>query len=99
MTADPSTWRPADTFGNRLTLIRREKGLTVEDAARLAGVAHPTWSTWEHGARPRDLADVVSRISTALGVDRVWLTWGGPLRTSDTSPTDSSTLRYLVDAA
>lgn len=69
-------WIPADTFGMRLVMIRREKGLTVEQAAKAAGIAHPTWSTWERGAHPRDMAKAVAAIATALGVNRDWLMWG-----------------------
>lgn len=72
-------WIPADTFGTRLLIARKQKGLTVERVAKLCGVAHPTWTTWENGAHPRDLVGAVSRIASALEVDRDWLMWGGPL--------------------
>lgn len=72
-------WIPADTFGTRLFIIRRQKGLTVEAIAKLCGVAHPTWTTWENGAKPRDLVAAIEKISAAVGVDKQWLMWGGPL--------------------
>lgn len=77
MTTAP--WIPSDTFGTRLLLVRKEKGLSVEQAAKLCGVAQPTWSTWERGAHPRDLVRAVRDISQALGVDQQWLMWGGAL--------------------
>lgn len=73
------TWIPADTFGTRLFILRKQKGMTVEAIARLCGVAHPTWTTWENGAQPRRLVEAVQKISDATGVDRDWLMWGGPL--------------------
>lgn len=79
MTATTETWVPADTFGARLLLIRKEKRMTVEAIARICGIAHPTWTTWENGARPRDMRDAVTKIAAAVGVDRDWLMWGGPL--------------------
>jgi transcriptional regulator with XRE-family HTH domain len=72
-------WIPADTFGARLLLIRRQKRMTVEAIAKACGVAHPTWTTWENGAHPRDVVGAVQKISDALGVDRDWLMWGGAL--------------------
>lgn len=67
---------PADTFGHRLLLLRKEMGLTVEAVSRMCGVAHPTWTTWENGAKPRDLVGAVVKISEATGYDRDWLMWG-----------------------
>lgn len=69
-------WIPGDTFGSRLLRVRKEKRLTVEAVAKLCGVAHPTWTTWENGSMPRDLAGTVQKIAVALGVDRDWLMWG-----------------------
>lgn len=48
----------------------------MEKAAQAAGVSPATWSTWERGAHPRDLLDVVRRVSEGLDVDRDWLVWG-----------------------
>lgn len=72
-------WIPTDTFGTRLFIIRKEKRLTVEAIAKLCGIAHPTWTTWENGAKPRDIVTAIEKISAALGVDKQWLMWGGPL--------------------
>lgn len=71
-----TTWVPQETFGTRLMLLRRELGLTVEEAAEKAGLSHATWSTWERGAKPRDLVSVVTKVVKAFGVDRDWLAWG-----------------------
>lgn len=70
---------PVDTFGTRLFIMRKEMKLTVEAIAALCGVAHPTWTTWENGAKPRDLVGAVQKIAEATGYDRDWLMWGGPL--------------------
>lgn len=69
-------WIPKDSFGLRLVMVRRQLGLTVEQAAKATGMAHPTWSTWERGALPRDMVKAVSQIAAALGVNQEWLMWG-----------------------
>lgn len=77
MTAQTTeAWIPQDSFGSRLLLLRREKHLTVEQIAKLCGIAQPTWTTWENGARPRDFLNAVTKIVDATGVDRDWLLWG-----------------------
>lgn len=88
-------WIPTDTFGTRLFIVRKQKGLTVEAIAKLCGVAHPTWTTWENGAKPRDMGNAVAKISAALGVDRDWLMWGGPLDHSN----PGSTTGYSSDSS
>lgn len=72
---------PVDDFATRLLLARRHAGmLTVREAAMRSGLHYATWSTWERGvAMPSNMRDVVVRVSEALGVDRDWLMWGGPL--------------------
>lgn len=80
--ATESAWVPTDTFGHRLVLIRRELHLNVKEAAARCGVHYATWSTWENGTKPGDLAGVVQAISRELKVDRDWLMWGGPLAQS-----------------
>jgi transcriptional regulator with XRE-family HTH domain len=53
--------------------------ITIRDAAELCGLNYGSWSNWERGKKPRDLLEVVSAISGALGVNRTWLLLGGPL--------------------
>lgn len=60
-------------------MLRKELGLTTEQAADRCGLNRATWQTWEHGASPRNMAAVVAAITLATGVDRDWLMWGGPL--------------------
>lgn len=69
-------WVPTTDFGTRLLLARKHARLTVREAAARSGVHYATWSTWERGARPADMAGEVNKISQALGVDRAWLMWG-----------------------
>jgi transcriptional regulator with XRE-family HTH domain len=73
---------PADTFAVRLLLLRHELALTVDEVSARCGVPSATWSTWERGARPRDLAAVVNRIAERTGYSRDWLMWGGGLALS-----------------
>jgi transcriptional regulator with XRE-family HTH domain len=75
-------WVPADTFAVRLRMLRSHMGVTLEELAGRCRVSPTTWSTWERGSRPRDLADIVARIAAETGVDRDWLMWGGPLAPS-----------------
>ena len=75
-------WRPEDSFGARLRLVRGELGLTVEDIALRCGVRTPTWSSWERGSLPRGMHRIVERIAEVTGVDREWLMWGGSLTRS-----------------
>lgn len=77
-------WRPMDTFGTRLLLIRKELGLSQEQAAARCGLDDGSWSNWENGTSPRNLPVVVHHIVSALNVDRDWLIWGGPLGESST---------------
>jgi transcriptional regulator with XRE-family HTH domain len=76
-------WIPVDTFGTRLYSVRRQLNLTVEEAAKRTGIPDATWSTWERGAKPRNMGGAVAKIALALGCSRDWLMWGGPLRTEE----------------
>lgn len=69
-------WIPPETFGGRLLLIRSALRVTVEEAAARCNLKTATWSTWERGARPRDMVNAVDAISRNLGVNRDWLMWG-----------------------
>lgn len=91
-TTETRPWIPADSFGSRLFLTRRAQKMTVEQIAHLCGVAQPTWTTWENGARPRDLVAVVQRIAAATGVDRDWLMWGGALAEPGGGPSRPQTV-------
>ena len=86
-----STWIPPDSFGDRLLRVRKARKLTVDKAAQAASVSAATWSTWERGAHPRDLLDVVQRVSAGLDVDRDWLLWGSSL-----DPQNGPTTRRMM---
>jgi transcriptional regulator with XRE-family HTH domain len=60
--------------------------MTQEQAAAACGLNRATWRLWEAGGSPRNMADVVAKITRGLGVDRDWLLWGGPLASEDTDP-------------
>lgn len=76
-----ATWiprPPTDTFAGRLRVLRLALGdISVEEASDRCGLPTATWRTWEKGAHPRRMADVVARIEDSTGVDRDWLMWGG----------------------
>jgi transcriptional regulator with XRE-family HTH domain len=71
---------PTDTFAARLMLVRLHGGnLTATQAAERCGLTRENWINWEHGGNPRDFPATVEAISEGLGIDRDWLSWGGPL--------------------
>lgn len=71
---------PADTYAHRLMLARAHAGnLSIREAAERAGLNYASWANWEQGTRSRTLVEDVQAISEALGVDRDWLMYGGPL--------------------
>ncbi|SRR6266540_416472 len=89
---------PADTFAARLLLARHHAGrLSQREAAERCGLNYASWSNWEEGKRPRDLLDIVGRVSAELGIDFNWLLLGGPLLPAKGRPvrrTRSATASY-----
>ena len=72
----PPGWIPADTFSNRLVILRRDLGLTIDEICELIGISPATWSNWERGATPMKLTKIVERISAATKVEAEWLAFG-----------------------
>jgi transcriptional regulator with XRE-family HTH domain len=71
---------PHDTFEARLMLARLHAGrLSIREAAERCGFTNESWSGWERGRQPHNKMEVVEAISEGLGIDRDWLSWGGPL--------------------
>jgi transcriptional regulator with XRE-family HTH domain len=94
----PPGWRPTDTIGARLILMRRTLGLTQREAADRAGIPFGQWQGLEDDERqPRGLDVKVQRIALAFNVDRDWLMWGGPLDPSEpgAAGTGPATRQYL----
>ncbi len=75
MSTAPS-WVPGDSFSLRLLILRHELGLTQREAAKRCGLDDGSWSNWENGSHPRDMAKVVRQIHDATDVDMPWLMWG-----------------------
>lgn len=75
--ADPET---ITTFGNRLRIARKARGLSQPKLAKLAKCTQATISQIESG-RVADLQSALMfRISDALSVSARWLVWGtGPV--------------------
>lgn len=93
-----ATWTPPATFGSRLRDAREDLGLTIEEAAAKCGLSRSTWTTWENGAKPRDMATVVEKISRGLSVegrmlDPMWLLWG---RSADGGDGDTQGMQPTV---
>lgn len=76
---------PEDTFGLRLIALRTHLQLTQAEIAARCELDDGSWSNWERGVKPRGMDGIVRKITEALGVDRDWLMWGGPLRTGSFS--------------
>lgn len=93
-----ATWVPAADFGTRLLLVRTNLDLTIEEIAKFTGQKAATWSTWERGASPRNMAAVVDAIAETLAVDRDWLMWGGDLGTGPGNYR-GNTHQYVLDMA
>lgn len=74
------TWTPADTLANRLLLVRNTTGLSQRAFALKVGVSYGVIQGMENGRSPHRHDAAVQKIVDALGVDRDWLMWGGPLK-------------------
>jgi transcriptional regulator with XRE-family HTH domain len=93
----PPGWRPTDTIGARLILMRRELGLTQREAASLSGIPFGQWQGLEDDERhPRALDVKVQRIVRAFNVDRDWLIWGGPLVPNEPGATGDPTITEIT---
>lgn len=70
---------PLDTVANRLMLSRAHAGhMSIRQAADVTGLGRGSWQNWERGvSTPR--VDHLKVIANALGVDLMWLAFGGPL--------------------
>ena len=91
--ATATGWVPQQDFATRLLLARRHLGLTVREAAMRCGIHYATWSTWERGSRPQDMASAVQAVADGLGADRDWLMWG--TASSIGASADSTWSQYL----
>lgn len=69
-------WIPEETFGDRLRMFRTRQKIDAKELANELEVSQQTISFWEHGSNPKNMADIVSKISIKYGVDPVWLMWG-----------------------
>lgn len=67
--------KPSDAeIGMRLKQAREAKGLTIDQAARKAGIKPKQWAAWEAGGEIPFTAGY--RASLTLGVDATWLAYG-----------------------
>lgn len=54
------------TMGDRIHILRKERGLTLEDIGRAAGVAKSTVRKWENGSITSIRTDKVQKVAAAL---------------------------------
>jgi transcriptional regulator with XRE-family HTH domain len=78
---------PADSFRNRLAMVRTEMGWNYDQAEAATGVGSESWRLWERGLRRcTDVIGVSRKIAEATGFDQGWLALGGPLSMELESP-------------
>ncbi len=64
-----------ENFGTRLTSIMKERGISVREAARVAGLSSSTVSEWRSGTTPSDF-EAVQKLANLLGVTLSFLLTG-----------------------
>lgn len=71
-------WIPGDDeFGARLALVRWRMGWNAKEAALACDLPQNSWRGWEvAGHLPRNVVEVVAKISARTGVDEYWLLTG-----------------------
>ena len=62
-------------FARNLNSLMKEKGMTIREAANVAGVAHSTINSWRSGAAPENFI-AVKKLSKSLGVSFSYLLTG-----------------------
>jgi transcriptional regulator with XRE-family HTH domain len=82
MATKQAAWIPVDDLATRLLVLRHQRGLSQREAADRCGITYGAWQSMEDGRQARGLDQKVAKIADALGVDREWLMWGGPLAAS-----------------
>ena len=71
-------WIPLDdTFGARLALVRQKFAWNLKEAAIACSLPSNSWREWELlGRVPRNIVEVVEKISSRTGADDYWLLTG-----------------------
>ena len=64
------------TMGDRIHTLRKDKGLTLEDIGRAAGVAKSTVRKWESGSITSIRTDKVQKVAAALDTTLEYLLTG-----------------------
>ncbi|MGM0214186.1 helix-turn-helix domain-containing protein [Enterococcus sp. AZ109] len=59
-------------FGMRLTQLRKQRGLTQNDVAKILGIARTTYSSYEQGRRSPDV-DIQNKIADYFNVSLDYL--------------------------
>ena len=71
-----ATWIPEETFGDRINLLRRRKKITTREMAEVLGCSQKAIVYWEHGSVPKNMRQIVLKLSNEYHVDPIWLMWG-----------------------
>ena len=88
----PIRHRVESPFGENLKKILKEKGMTLRQAAKIAGVNPATLHSWEHGGAAQDL-NAVLKLCQELKIDFQWLLTG----TSGSADLRDATISQLFD--
>ena len=62
-------------FSKNLISLMQERGITIREAAKLAGVSHSTIDSWRSGRSPEDFI-AVQKLATSLGTTLSFLLTG-----------------------
>jgi transcriptional regulator with XRE-family HTH domain len=81
MTTSKPTTRPSE-IGQRVRMIRRRRGMSLETAAGLAGISKPYLSQLENGVRAFERRSLIEKVASALGCSVLDLT-GEPYLPTD----------------
>lgn len=97
MSTKPSKPRPirhrvSSPFGENLKKILKERGITLRQASRIAGVNAATLHSWEFGGAPQDLSAVL-KLCQELKVNFQWLLTG----TAESTNLREATLSELFE--
>jgi transcriptional regulator with XRE-family HTH domain len=91
----------ASTLGARLALVRHRMNWNVKEAARECGVPAASWRSWEEGAQPRRVFEVLSLIAERTGADYMWLLMGdqapGAAGSTGTGSADTLQTRHVTE--
>ena len=86
---------PYTDFGDRLQILRKEKGFSQKEFAEFLGIPQPTMSAYENNRNAPSM-DVLVKIAKSCNASLDWLCGISPARNSVSSLSDLSELFYSL---